>query len=73
MDVSVLALDVDFFVDVWFHAGGGRHVASCRGSDVRLEAASHPRVTLNSLDLPPSPPAFAQAYRPLLQERWWKL
>lgn len=35
-----------------------QHVASCQGTEDRLEATSHPRVTLNSLDLPASPPTF---------------
>lgn len=56
VDVTVLAEDVDFW-GFWVHEGGGWHVASCRSAEERLEAASHPRVTLNSLDLPSSPPA----------------
>lgn len=58
------------FVYSWARKGGKQHVASCWGTEDRLEATSHPRVTPNSLNLPVSSPTFILAYQYLLHKRW---
>lgn len=61
------------YVYSWGRKGGEQHVASCWGTEDRLEATSHPCVTHNSLNLPVSSPTFIQANQYLLHKRWRSL